>query len=199
MAHHRFKVRDSVIDDRNINTKIANGRKWHIVTSKKETGFTLIELLVVISIISLLSVIVLASLQSARDKAKNTAKNEIALQYINALELYASSYDGTYPDSDTVNPTYFNCLGFSTGVKCHVLYEGLDALNNALAPYYSGTPKADDFSIVIAGTEYKGILYKKISASEYKLQWYLKDTSNCVRGAKETPTAGKTLCTYPEE
>lgn len=43
-----------------------------ITIRKNNLGFTLIELLVVISIISLLSSIVLATLNSSRDKAGNT-------------------------------------------------------------------------------------------------------------------------------
>jgi len=39
---------------------------------KKEEGFTLIELLVVISIIALLSVVVISSMQDAKNKAKNS-------------------------------------------------------------------------------------------------------------------------------
>ena len=75
----------------------------------KKSGFTLIELLVVISIIGLLSTIVLAAVNDARVKARNSAKNEIVLQYINALELYASSNGGVYPDSDPT-PHLYSCL-----------------------------------------------------------------------------------------
>jgi len=42
----------------------------------KKKGFTLIELLVVIAIISLLSSVILASLESARSKGKNAAVQE---------------------------------------------------------------------------------------------------------------------------
>jgi general secretion pathway protein G len=51
-------------------------------------GFTLIELMVVISIISLLSSIVLASVKEVREKARATKFRAEVDQFINALELY---------------------------------------------------------------------------------------------------------------
>jgi general secretion pathway protein G len=59
-------------------------------------GFTLIELLVVISIISLLSSVVLASVQVAKDRAKATAYRANVMQFINALEIYKND-NGKYP------------------------------------------------------------------------------------------------------
>jgi general secretion pathway protein G len=61
-------------------------------------GFTLIELLVVIAIIGILSSVVLASLNSARQKGRDTRRVADIKQIQLALELY---YDGagTYPDA----------------------------------------------------------------------------------------------------
>lgn len=64
-------------------------------------GFTLIELLVVIAIISLLSSIVMTSLNSARSKSRD-AKRVAELHQIQlALEMYYDKY-GTYPVSTPV-------------------------------------------------------------------------------------------------
>ena len=59
-------------------------------------GFTLIELLVVISIISLLSSVVLASLNTAREKAQDARRQADLQQMQIALELYFDD-NGTYP------------------------------------------------------------------------------------------------------
>lgn len=59
-------------------------------------GFTLIELLVVISIVSLLSSIVLASLNSARIKGRDAQRKTDLKQIAAALELYYDAY-GAYP------------------------------------------------------------------------------------------------------
>ena len=62
----------------------------------KTRGFTLIELLVVISIIAMLSSIVLASLNSARAKARDANRVSSIRQVQIALELYYDA-NGKYP------------------------------------------------------------------------------------------------------
>lgn len=74
----------------------------------KRKGFTLIELLVVISIIGLLSSIVLASLNSARMKARDARRLQDMSQIQKALALYYDKY-GQYPDSD-----FQGCGGWET-------------------------------------------------------------------------------------
>ncbi len=56
--------------------------------SRASRGFTLIELLVVIAIIGLLSSVVLASLNSARQKSRDSRRIADMLQIRTALELY---------------------------------------------------------------------------------------------------------------
>jgi prepilin-type N-terminal cleavage/methylation domain-containing protein len=72
----------------------------------KNKGFTLIELLVVISIISLLSTIVLASLNTAREKSKAAALVHNLKQLQLALELYKND-TGKYPYEDVAVGSLF--------------------------------------------------------------------------------------------
>ena len=65
----------------------------------KTKGFTLIELLVVIAIIGILSSVVLASLNTARAKARDAKRLSDMHQMQIALEFYYDSF-GRYPDSD---------------------------------------------------------------------------------------------------
>jgi type II secretion system protein G len=64
-------------------------------------GFTLIELLVVVSIISLLSSIVLSSLNTARAKARDARRMADLKQIQTALELYRNDNSG-YPSSGSL-------------------------------------------------------------------------------------------------
>lgn len=86
----------------------------------KSKGFTLIELMVVISIIGLLSSIVLASLQSAREKAVLAKAVGEMKGLQTALELYKSKF-GVYPGSVNTN--------YGDDDKCnHLCHQGFDNL-----------------------------------------------------------------------
>jgi len=63
---------------------------------KRKNGFTLIELLVVVAIIGLLASVVLASLNSARLKARDAKRKSDANQITLAIELYFNTL-GNYP------------------------------------------------------------------------------------------------------
>lgn len=65
---------------------------------KKEfSGFTLIEVMVVITIVGLLASVVLASLASARAKARDTQRVQMVKELQKTLELYRNQNGGVYP------------------------------------------------------------------------------------------------------
>ena len=69
-----------------------------MIQIKSNQGFTLIELLVVIAIIGVLASTVLASLNTARQKARNARRVADLRQISLALELYYDANNG-YPNS----------------------------------------------------------------------------------------------------
>lgn len=73
-----------------------------IFLSKKTKGFTLIELLVVISIIGILSSVVLASLNEARNKASLEAVRQDLRTLANEAAIYYES-NGNYADTAVYN------------------------------------------------------------------------------------------------
>ncbi len=97
---------------------------------RKSKGFTLIELLVVVSIISLLSSIVLASLRDARAKARDARRVEDLRQISNALQLYLS-------DNGNVAPT----AGVGTAAGFHSAEpDSWAAFATILSPYIKALP-----------------------------------------------------------
>lgn len=66
----------------------------------RSKGFTLIELLVVVAIIGILSSVVLASLNTARAKARDARRKSDLTQIRTAMEMYYDKY-GTYTVTGT--------------------------------------------------------------------------------------------------
>src|ERR1700693_3255132 len=85
----------------------------YTLNMKKKRGFTLIELLVVIAIIGILSAIVLASLNSSRQKGRDARRISNIKQIQRAFELYYdanSVYPKTITAADLVTPGYISVI-----------------------------------------------------------------------------------------
>lgn len=157
-------------------------------------GFTLIELLVVIAIIGLLSSVVLASLNTAREKARNASYLSQMKEYQNALALYYSS-TGTHPATTggwaclgTGYPggTCFNSSSYSESSTHSV------NLRSAIAPYIDET--------IVPGPKNKtfGPMYSSSGGASYNLILILEGDIACPIGAKQGQSvyasAGVTRC-----
>ena len=89
-------------------------------TGKSARGFTLIELLVVIAIIGILSSVVLASLNSARQKGRDARRVSDLKQLQLALELYydanaSSGYPAAISGTTLTSPGYISVLPSDPG------------------------------------------------------------------------------------
>jgi prepilin-type N-terminal cleavage/methylation domain-containing protein len=93
---------------------------------RRRAGFTLLELLVVIAIIGVLAAVILASLDSARDKADDARRISDVDTIIKALALYASDHgDYMYTGSGCGNGSgsgWFNNAysGYTSTAQCLV-------------------------------------------------------------------------------
>ncbi|MHB8652237.1 MAG: type II secretion system protein [Minisyncoccota bacterium] len=139
---------------------------------QQKKGFTLIELLVVISIISLLSSIVLASINSAHLKAQDSKRVQDLLEAQKALELYYSA-NGKYPATVSTATTRLDCWECSL-----TLYQSVydqSKLSSALKQYLDPrpsdptVPSNGQFTSSFPDTTYG--YYYKVSGSgkDYKL------------------------------
>lgn len=156
-------------------------------------GFTLIELLVVISIVSLLSSVVLSSLNGARKKVSSNKTLSNATGYRTAIELYRADNTG-YPNPGTANQYYCigdystNACGYETIGQPGNYFENT-TLQNALRDYIA-LPKNDPVPYAIGGGTWyaNGPVYSCTNitggvCTAAKMWWWTTPESSCLGGA----------------
>jgi prepilin-type N-terminal cleavage/methylation domain-containing protein len=131
----------------------------------KNRGFTLIELLVVIAIIGLLSSVVLASLSTARLKARDAKRMQDMRNFEKALAIYALDHNGKYPPFNTSGECsgYYGTADWNTNGMSVALAPYLPVLPSGpqrkCSPdfqdfyYYNITPNGEDFKLTLYNTE----------------------------------------------
>lgn len=144
---------------------------------KSKKGFTLIELLVVIAIIGVLASIVLASLNTARRKGRDTRRVADMGQVRLALELYYDAFR-YYPTGATwasltgvLNPTYIGQVPNDPIPSATYLYQSTDNV--------SPTP---------------GACAVAASCQGYVLSAQLEEDTNQALGTDYDTTVGAALC-----
>jgi prepilin-type N-terminal cleavage/methylation domain-containing protein len=159
-------------------------------------GFTLIELLVVIAIISLLSSVVLASLSESRTKARNAARNQMIIQYRNALELYRASHN-SYPRALAITCMTIAQIEDFCGLSNNPAY-GSDQIIEDLEPYISSVPPIATVPTPIAsGLSFTGATYYCLSnpCTNPIVTWHLEgNDQSCISGSTETNVGSATRC-----
>lgn len=99
-------------------------------------GFTLIELLIVISIIGVLSSIVLASLDSARTRARDARRMADLHSLETAIVLYLVT-NGSFPNNDTSGSTAGDwSAAYKAQLAPYISKPPLDPVANDASRYY---------------------------------------------------------------
>lgn len=130
----------------------------------KNLGFTLIELLVVIAIIGILASVVLASLNSARTKAADTARFATVKQIQSALEFYY--------DDNLIYPLHSAGVNNSGYAMTNIV--------PLLSPYYSNLSDPNAYIQYVRSTNSRG----------YGIRVYSQETSSwCLITFGESTTA----------
>ena len=160
------------------------------ISSGSNRGFTLIELLVVIAIIGILASVVLASLNAARVKARDTKRMAEIDQLAKGLEMYF--YDvGRYPQETACDSSIGTHI---TSGDCSILsgsdWDTASAFYTSLVPQYM--PKLPIDPVNDSANQYR---YEPQTAQDFCIMarlegsntWYVKkggtggttSTTNC--------------------
>jgi type II secretion system protein G len=151
-------------------------------------GFTLIELLVVIAIIGLLSSVVLASLNTARAKARDAKRFSDLAQVQTALEMYYSDY-GSYPVRSGWMGTTPSCYG--GGSNPNAVIPGLVPTYMPSIPQ-DPSPALPSYCYLYNsnGADYKFLAYETIESGKIpKGGPHSRYAASCSNGGSEASAA----------
>ncbi len=159
-------------------------------------GFTLIELLVVVSIISLLSSIVFASLNVARNKAYDAKTKAEVQQVQNQIAIMST---GEQPLPDTGNTDTYYCVSKAPSETC-VFWGDTTTGHVALETDVGfGNKDFNPRPIVIDGLPYEGVVYICTErnddtdiCSEAAIYW--AESGSCSRGITVLSGVGGVVC-----
>lgn len=173
------------------------------VTVSSSNGFTLIELLVVISIISVLSGVVLQSINSTRAKSRDAQRLTEIDQINKALELFATGGTNALP-STGIN-TYV-CLGLTSNTppSCGnglpgsptIIYSGNSVADTAIKNNLANKviprdPKfQNDFGTAYLYNSNAAPVTTPASTAGAYLSWVMEGSTTCGRGVKATTNIG---------
>jgi len=102
-------------------------------------GFTLIELLVVIAIIGILASIIIASLASAKVRARDAQRLDSIKEMRNALTLYYNDNQESYPSTlSQLVPTFLPSLPVDPLTGAQYQYAGLIVDDTTCQEYHLG-------------------------------------------------------------
>lgn len=85
--------------------------------TRMQKGFTLIELLVVITIIAVLASLSIGAIGKMGEKGQIIAGINNCRNIVQAIKLYSSDENGTYPDQDPVEPATTSNVAFRNLIK----------------------------------------------------------------------------------
>ena len=164
-------------------------------TPRTHKGFTLIELLVVIAIIGVLGAVVLASLNTARIRARNAGTVASVKEIAKGMEMYFADH-GRYPQS-----VAWDCMGANSDDDCWTennityKYSGNHADMTAFKSYID----TDSIPSYTEGSGAESFLYYDRGGNGYELLYLLEGTSqDCPVGynrSTNVDSSGNTSCT----
>ncbi len=140
-------------------------------------GFTLIELLVVVAIIGILSSVVLASLKTAREKARDAQRISDIKQIQNAIEMYYND-NGFYPKITAHTETDSGCGGSINWCGA------TGSLKFYLSPYLSKLPLRDDAGF------YKAYYYESNAGDNYQTYGFMASLESSSNSSRESGDGG---------